>query len=108
MKSFTLISLIIFNLLAINMASALGVYGEQTTDSHHVQTHDDTQLSTNIDDPGCEGHSCDHSCHFSAHVVGLISYISLLSTGDTSTLVAISSETFYSLTFNPPLQPPRA
>ncbi len=109
MKSFSLVLFIIFNLLAVNMASAFNMYNdEETTESHFAQIHDDAGLSGSVDDLSCDEPSCDHFCHFSAHVVGLISCMTLISMVDTSILVAVQDETFYSFTLDPPSHPPRA
>jgi len=106
MKSPALILFIIFNLLAINLVSATSMYNDEVNDLHQLQAHDDAQ---NAASATCVDEStCDHFCHISAHMMGFISYPALLSTVDTSTVVVIQDEKFYSLSLDPPSQPPRA
>ena len=102
MKSPLIILFIIFNLLAVNIASAMSMYDGETSESHHVQSHDDTAPAISVDDT-----SCDHLCHFSAHMVGLISQTIALSTAVNSTTFINHDEQFHSIPLHPPTRPPR-
>ena len=103
MKSPVLILFIIFNLLAVNLVSAATMYDEGSTESHFVQSHDDSALANSIDDS-----SCDHFCHISAHLLGFINHITSLSPIDISNSFATQDDPFHSLTLDPPTQPPQA
>jgi len=103
MKSPILILFIIFNLLAVNLVLASNMYDEEKSESHLVQSHDDTASENCIDES-----SCDHFCHASAHMLGFISHNIQLATVDVSQIFTILDDQFYSLTFDPLLRPPQA
>jgi hypothetical protein len=102
-KSPILIVFIIFNLLAVNLVSATVMYDEETTESHLVQSPDDSVPASCIDES-----SCDHFCHISAHMLGFISHATPLANSDASIAYPVKDEPFHSLTVDPPTQPPQA
>lgn len=107
MKSPFITLLIIFNLLAINLASASNIYDEQLSDSHLVQVllgdaADDLSFSGCIDES-----SCDHFCHVTAHMVGVFSHVSIDHTQINSVPFLLLDESALSLTLDQPSEPPQ-
>lgn len=102
-KSPILIIFIILNLLAVNLVSATVIYDEETTESHLVQSQDDSVPASCIDES-----SCDHFCHISAHMLGFINHVASIASTDISATYAIKDDPFHSLTVDPPTQPPQA
>lgn len=103
MKSPLIILFIIFNLLAINLVSANSQYDEEIAPSHLLKTHVDATQAMCADES-----SCDHCCHISAHMTGVISQVIQITTFNTFTTHISLNESFYSLTLDPPVQPPQA
>lgn len=107
MKSPFITLLIIFNLLAINLAWAGNIYDEQLSDSHLVQVllgdvADDLSLSGCIDES-----SCDHFCHVTAHMVGVFSQASIDHAQISSVPFLLLDESAYSLSLDQPSEPPQ-
>jgi len=107
MKSPLLILFIIFNLLAINLVSAMNIYNEETTESHHVHSQDSSAENTVLEH-AFDTSSCDHLCHVSSHMVGFISQITHIQTVDNSIDLPVLNEPLHSLILDPPFQPPKA
>ena len=103
MKSPLIVLFIIFNLLSVNLVAAINMHDEQTTESHLVQKLDDTALVSSIDEP-----DCDHHCHFSSHMTGLITYTTSFSTADSSISYDIRSDQLYSIDLGQLIRPPKA
>jgi len=103
MKSPFIVLFIIFNLLTINLVSASNMYDEKMTESHLMQAQDDSDLGVCIDES-----SCDHFCHISSHMLGLISQLPQAPTVVAGTTYFTSNNPFHSLTLPPPFQPPKA
>lgn len=103
MKSPFVILFIIFNLLAINLVSASSMYGEVTTESHSMQVQDDSGITVHIDKS-----VCNHFCHMSSHMVGLVSQLAQLPIVVANSIYFASNEPFQALTLSPPIQPPKA
>jgi len=103
MKSSFLILFIIFNMLTINLVSASKMYDEKTSESHLIQIQGESDLGSCIDES-----ACDHFCHFSSHMMGLISQITQPLTTEVAVTYFALNEAFHSLIIPPPFQPPKA
>ncbi len=107
MKSPILILFIIFNLLAISMASATNMLEEESKQSHHVHAQDIT-TSADFSLMSCgDESSCDHFCHISSHLVGFLNRVLSISPASSSIVVLAQDDQFYSLIQEPPFLPPR-
>ncbi|VAW68748.1 hypothetical protein MNBD_GAMMA09-3518 [hydrothermal vent metagenome] len=84
------------------------MYGEELSESHQVQLQQTTDADNAVSGSCIDESSCDHFCHFSAHMAGFISQIQTPFSGNSATPFIITSESFYSLNIKPPFQPPRA
>jgi len=113
MKSPILILVIIFNLLAINFASANSEFDEETVEAHLLQNHEGsahnhTDAKSVTSTVNTDKSSCDHCCHISAHMMGFITRISTVSIVGTSFTFNKFSEQLSSLAIAPPYHPPQA
>jgi len=103
MKSPVLILFIIFNMLTINLVSASAMYDEEMAESHLIQLQEEGDLSSCIDES-----VCDHFCHISSHMIGLISQTVHDISVDIDNLYTAISEQVLPYTLSPPSQPPKA
>jgi hypothetical protein len=101
MKSPLLILFIIFNMLTINLALA-GDWYDSESDSHVSLVQDAAVTSTDSQS------DCDHFCHISSHLVGIVSQILPYLTINTVTVFRALNELFTSRALTPPIQPPIA
>jgi hypothetical protein len=108
MKSPIFTLLIIFNLLAINLASASNMYDEEISESHLIQLQTDLSLDEAALESCLDESSCDHFCHVTAHMLGVISQPPALDAVGASVASITTREIFHSLTQEPPSEPPRA
>jgi len=120
---------IIFNLLAINLVSANSEFDEETLESHllqshanshpadshadsihtHASAHNHTDTKSVASAASCaDESSCDHCCHFSAHMMGFITRLSTISIVSTSFTFDKFSEQLSFLAITPPYYPPQA
>ena len=102
MKSPLLIFFIVFNLLTANLAVAYNMHDEQIGDSHLVQSSDDSAFASCIDES-----VCDHHCHFSSHMTGLLTSVISLSPTDASISFDIRSDRLYSVDLGQLKRPPQ-
>ena len=103
MKRPFLILLIILNLLTANMAAAFIMDEVPTNESHLIQVQDGETLVSCIDES-----ICDHHCHFSSHMTGLISSYVSFSRNDLSASFDIHNDRLYSVDLDLPKRPPQA
>jgi len=104
MKSPILILFIILNLLAVNIASAMNMHVEESSETHLAHTQDDMKLAGDITEADCD----DHSCHLSTHMIGLTHYVAPLSISDASTGFTSLDDPLQYLNLDPPSEPPKA
>ena len=113
MKSPLLILFVIFNLLAVSTVSAMKVYEEEVKDSHLVNSYGHATHENEMDDEvtlaSCiDESSCDHFCHVSAHMIGLISQDKPITPNDSALFFYRYSQRFKSTNLDPPSEPPQA
>lgn len=102
MKAHFLIIFIIFNMLAVNVASAVNLY-DIGSEHHELEQHENDHASLSNNDA-----DCNHSCHISSHMVGLVSLASpLLFTTAHSVSIQSHSKTVL-LFLAEPSRPPKA
>lgn len=105
MKSPFLIFFIIVNLLTISMVSASSGYDEKITESHFISDqYDDSSSTDNQHDES----ACNHFCHISSHMVGLVSQITAPAIIRDPVLYRAFTKAFHSFIHTPPSQPPKA
>ncbi|MDQ7073269.1 MAG: hypothetical protein Q9N32_07150 [Gammaproteobacteria bacterium] len=90
-------------MLTINLVSASAMYDEGMAESHLIQQQEEGDLSNCIDES-----VCDHFCHISSHLIGLISQAIQNSSVDSRNLYSAISEQVLPYTLSPPSQPPKA
>ncbi len=90
-------------MLTINLVSASNMGNDEQKESHVIQLQDEGNHSQNSDES-----TCDHMCHFSSHMVGVINQELPFSDSDTSLTYFACDEAFHSLINPPPFQPPKA
>jgi hypothetical protein len=105
MKSPFLILFLIMNLLTINMVSASNTYDEKVTESHFVSDQHDNFAPADTDH---DESACNHFCHISSHMVGLVSQIITPFFIRGPVLYFASTKQFHSFIHTPPSQPPKA
>jgi hypothetical protein len=102
MKSPFLILFIIFNMLSINLVSASDWYDIES-DTHILEVESDTVGTSSVDQS-----DCDHFCHISSHMVGIVTQVFPHLTTNPETNFFAQNELFTSQTLSPPIQPPIA
>jgi hypothetical protein len=102
MKSPFLILFIIFNMLTINLVSASDWY-DMDSESHIILEQNDA-----VEVFSDSQSDCDHFCHISSHMVGIVSQLLPHLTVNTATVFLAQNELFTSRTLTPPIQPPIA
>lgn len=105
MKSPLLILFIILNLLTINMVSASNTYSDKLMESNLVSANQDDSTHTDSDH---DESACNHFCHISSHMVGLVSQITPSSIIRDPVLYFVYKKQFHSFIHTPPSQPPKA
>lgn len=108
MKSPILTLLIIFNLLTISLVSASNMYDEDITESHLTQLQADQSMDKAILASCIDESCCDHFCHVTAHMLGILNQTPALTIAGASVPFITTHEIFHSLTQDPPSEPPRA
>jgi len=83
------------------------MYDEEMSESHLVQIHSDQSLDEAVLANCIDESSCDHFCHVTAHMLGILSQTPALTNVGTSVLSIPTHEIFHSLTQDPPSEPPR-
>jgi len=107
MKSSILTLFIIFNLLAINLVSASNMFEEEVSESHLVQQQSGFSLDEAALTDCINEFSCDHFCHVTSHMLGMISQFPAVTTTGTSVAPIITQDILNSLTLDTPSEPPR-
>lgn len=103
MKTHFLIIFIIFNMLTINMASAVNSYDIEN-EHHELEPHNSSDLALSNNEP-----DCNHLCHISSHMVGLVSLSAIRLFFTTAHSVAVRShQKTVSLVLPQPSRPPKA
>ncbi|MBL1320411.1 MAG: hypothetical protein COA63_005040 [Methylophaga sp.] len=92
-------------MLTINLVSASAMYDdeEEMAESHLIQLQEEGDLSSCIDES-----ICDHFCHISSHMIGMISQTIHNTSVDSHNLYTAISEQVLPYTLSPPSQPPKA
>jgi len=113
MKSPLLILFVIFNLLAVSTVSAMKVYEEEVKESHLIKSHDHAAHEHEMDDEASlasciDESSCDHFCHVSAHMIGLISQNKPIITNDSALFFSRYTQRLDNINLDPPSEPPQA
>lgn len=105
MKNPLLIMFVILNLLAVNLVLAMDISNESLIDAHHQ--HSQTDFSAEELLVSCVGDTnCDHFCHISSHMLGLISQFAALPQINEAVVSHAIKQHFPSLIVDPPFQPP--
>jgi len=105
MKSPFVILFLIVNLLAINVASASNVYDEKQIESHLDSAQHDHALPADTDH---DESVCNHFCHITSHMMGLVSQIITPSVNRGPNIYFASTKQFHSFIHTPPSEPPKA
>ena len=113
MKSPLLILFVIFNLLAVSTVSAMKVYEEEVKESRLIKSHDHAAHEYEMDDEvtlaSCiDESSCDHFCHVSAHMLGLVSQHNSAVTKNSFVFSNRFKQRLYTTNLDLPLEPPQA
>lgn len=133
MKSPFLILFIIFNLLAVNIASAINIFDEDLSELHgphtqielmdlsdlikpqaHINQVQIKQIEISTDnhqltaDSCLDESNCDHFCHISAHMVGIIDQNIDMTVTANALVLPIFAVRLHSLFLEPPYLPPQA
>ncbi|MCW8934565.1 MAG: hypothetical protein OQK98_07555 [Gammaproteobacteria bacterium] len=104
MKSPILTLLILFSLLAVNIASAMNMHIEESGESHLAHIQGEAELASNNNEADCD----DHSCHLSLHMLGIISNIdSIFPVTGFMALINFDDSIKYQ-DLDPPSEPPQA
>jgi len=106
MKSPLLILFIILNLLAVSTVSAMKVFEEEVTESYLVKSYginNEVTLASCIDES-----SCDHFCHVTSHMLGIISQDKPIIHNDSALFFNRYTQRLHSINVDPPSEPPQA
>ncbi len=84
------------------------VNGTQDTHQHASEDTGDNTTYDSVIAKCVDEHSCTHVCHISAHLVGFINQISLISPNHNSISISTENDALYSLILDQLPEPPKA
>ncbi len=87
------------------MVSASNTYEENVSESHLISTQHN---NLSAEDTDHDESACNHLCHITSHMVGLVSQIITSSVIRDPVLYFAVTNQFHSFIHTPPSQPPKA